>query len=142
MKKKLLALLSVVMLVFVGFNNAACSDDDDNDNDGSVFSMDTTDVKTALEQGTNDGKAYAEAYAVVKENGVASPEGITNITKMVTYAKKYKKNQSKTYKAAFLTSANGIGDETQVENLLENSTTFGALKTLLATIFSDDETED
>ena len=31
MKKKLLALFSMALLVFVGFNNAACSDDDDDD---------------------------------------------------------------------------------------------------------------
>ena len=143
MKKKLLALFSMALLVFVGFNNAACSDDDDDDNNGGITTVDTADIKTAFEQGSNDGKAYADAYANVKENGVTSVSGITSMTQMVNYGKKYKKSQSYTYKAAFVAAAGGIGDAETVTNLLENSSSVSALKGLLETIFSDDNsTED
>lgn len=138
MKKKLLALLSVAMLVFVGFNNAACSDDDDDNN----TTLDTLDIKTAAELGTTDGKAYAELYDEVKNGGVASLgsfEGLTNLTKMVRYGKKYKANQSKTYKASFVAAASGIGDATTVINMLENSSSVPALQGLLEEIFSKDE---
>ncbi|MBO4332401.1 MAG: hypothetical protein J5875_04475 [Paludibacteraceae bacterium] len=137
MKKKLLALFSTALLVFVGFNNVACSDDDDDEN-GEITKIDTADIKTAFEQGSADGKAYAEAYESVKENGVTSVNGMSSMTKMINYGKKYKKNESKSYKAGFLAAANGIGDAETVEELL-GSSSVSALSTLLEAIFSKDE---
>lgn len=108
MSKKIITMMAILAMVFVGLNSTSCSSDDDDDNDST-----STSTSDSVSAGTTDGEAFGAAYKTVKSDGYTSLTGIAALAKMVTYYSKYKASTNTAYKAAFIAGATNITGETK-----------------------------